>query len=158
MIEQIALGDTILESTKEVFETMIFMDVEKASDSYIEGEAVLSSITFTGDIEGCMSFCCGVDCAKLIAKNMLGMEPEDEIELSDVSDAMGEVTNMVVGSIKGKVQESLGNMELSIPSVVKGHDLEESMGDGEIRESVTINIQDSCTAVLLFICKKDNKS
>ena len=115
MIEQACLAETMFDSTKEVFETMVFMDMEKAAEPLpsIEGDAILSSITFTGDIEGCMSLCCSTDCARLIAQNMLGMEPEEQISNSDISDAMGEIVNMVIGSIKGKVQESMGTINLS---------------------------------------------
>jgi len=46
------------------------------------------------------------------------MEPTDEMSKEEISDAMGEVTNMIMGSIKSRIQDSIGNLEVSIPSAV----------------------------------------
>jgi chemotaxis protein CheX len=65
----------------------------------------------------------------------------------DTKDAVGEVTNMVAGSLKNKVIERFGAMHLSIPIVIGGANLTISSSGGEskvnISPSVTCNTQSS---------------
>lgn len=130
MVAQECFADALLEGAQEVFETMMFMTVERCSDTEgIDGEAVLGSITFTGDVEGCVSICCSQHCAKTIAMNMLAMESDEEVSEDDMMDAMGEVANMVMGAVKTRVADSVGDLQVSIPSVVSGSALTSSMGD-----------------------------
>jgi hypothetical protein len=55
MIEQLCLDELLLESAEEIFETMIFMNLEKAEDqdSKVDDLTALGSITFKGTLEGC---------------------------------------------------------------------------------------------------------
>ncbi|RKY12296.1 MAG: hypothetical protein DRP65_01700 [Planctomycetota bacterium] len=156
MIDQVCLSDALLEGAKEVFGTMIFMDIEESSepDQQIEGDALLGSITFMGDLEGCMAICCGDSCAKTIAANMLGMEPDDQISRDDINDAIGEVTNMVMGSVKARLNGTVGNLNVSIPTVVRGQKIENSLGDPENKVSVKVNIEDEYAAEFLLLYRE----
>jgi len=131
MVTTTSLRDSVLDGAKEVFETMIFMALEEVADQTWEMEDVtlLGTITFKGSLEGCLGICCGVNCARTIAANMLGMDPEDEISDDDINDAVGEVANMVMGAVKARIQDSVGNVEVSIPSVVQGMELKNSLGE-----------------------------
>lgn len=153
MIDQICLNDVLLAGAKEVFETMIFMDLEESSEpeQQIEGDALLGSITFKGSIEGCLAICCGVACAKTIAANMLGIDPDEQLSEEDVRDAIGEVTNMVMGSVKSRIQESIGNIDVSIPLVVSGRELGNSLGDGAKKVLVKVNIENEYIAELSLL-------
>ena len=88
MIEQYCMTDVLLDSIKEIFETMIFMSVEPCEDASasIEGEILLGSITYKGDIEGCLGICCSMDCAKAVSANMLCMDSSDEVTEEDLAD------------------------------------------------------------------------
>lgn len=156
MIDQICLNDALLEGAKEVFETMIFMDIEKSSeqDQQIEGDTLLGSITFKGDLEGCLVIYCGEICAKTIAANMLGIEPDDQISEHDINDAIGEVTNMVMGSVKARLQDKFSNLNVSIPTVVRGQKIENSLGDGASEVSVKVNIEDEYAAEFLLLYRE----
>lgn len=125
------LRDSVLDGAKEVFETMIFMALEEVTDQTWEMEDVtlLGTITFKGNLEGCLGICCGMNCARTIAANMLGLEPDDEISEDDINDAVGEVANMVMGAVKARIQDEVGNVEVSIPSVVQGMELKNSLGE-----------------------------
>lgn len=130
MVGQECFADALLEGSQEVFETMMFMTVEKCSENEVVGDpAVLGSITFQGNIEGCLSICCGEDCARAIAVNMLALEPDEDIDDDGMMDAMGEVANMVMGSVKTRIMDQVGALQVSIPSVVRGSELTNSMGD-----------------------------
>ncbi len=130
MINEICFSDIILESATEIFETMAFMSVEKASEpkQNIDGDSLLASITFKGALEGCLSICSGMPCTKAIAINMLGTESEEEIQPKDIADALGEMANMIMGGVKSRVLESIGAIDISIPTVVHGNDLTNNFG------------------------------
>lgn len=151
MLVQDCLNDALIEGTREVFETMMFMTVEPCNDLYeaIEGPALLGTISFKGKIEGVLSICCGMECARNIAINMLGMEPDEEISDEEVQDAMGEVSNMVMGSVKSRIMDSVGDVQVSIPSVINGSELETHLENAEcIRTEVTIDEFMACLTVL----------
>ncbi|MEA3227007.1 MAG: chemotaxis protein CheX, partial [Planctomycetota bacterium] len=108
----------------------------------IEGDTILSLITFKGDLEGCLGIYCNLSCAKAIALNMLGMEPTEELDIAEIRDAIGEVANMVMGSVKTRLQETITNIEVSIPTVIRGQKLDNSLGDDTNEASVNLNIAD----------------
>ena len=158
MIDQICFNEIIIESAKEVFETMIFMDLTETTepDQNIEGESLLSSITFKGDLEGCLTICCSTPCAQTIAANMLGIDTDEEISEEDTCDAIGEIANMVMGSIKSRLLEVIGNLEVSIPSVVSGRELKNNLGDGTGNISVKVNIEDEYVAELSLLYRENS--
>jgi chemotaxis protein CheX len=155
MIEQFCMSDVLLESVKEIFQTMIFMSVEPCDkgNPAIEGELLMGSITYKGDIEGCLGICCTMECAKAIAANMLCMESPDEVMEEDLVDAMGEVSNMVMGSIKTRLQDTITNIELSIPSVVAGRALRTNLGDGTSRTQMHVTVGDVHAMELSFVSR-----
>lgn len=157
MIEQICLNETVIESAKEVFETMIFMDLTEATepDQNIEGEVLLSSITFKGNIEGCLGICCSVPCAQAIAINMLGIDTADELTEEDTYDAIGEIANMVMGSIKSRLLEKVDNLEVSIPFVVSGRELKNNLGEKTKKIMVKVNIEDEYVAELSLLYREN---
>lgn len=151
MITEICFDDILLDSVKEVFETMIFMTVDLCPDCVgVEGESLLGSITFTGNIEGRMGIGCTTECAETIARNMLAMEDDEEINEAEIRDAMGEITNMVMGSIKANLlKQDVGNLNVSIPSVVSGWQLSTSLGDKAKEVSMLIFIDESIAELTL---------
>jgi chemotaxis protein CheX len=157
MVEEICLTEAVLGAAKEVFETMIFMDLEECSDSdrQIDGDALMGTITFKNNLEGCLGICCGESCAKAIATNMLGLESGDEVGQEDICDAIGEVANMVMGSVKTRLLEHVDDIQVSIPSVVKGRELINSMGDGANRISIKVSIEDEHIAELSLLCREN---
>ena len=152
MLDQITLNDVVLDAAREVFETMIFMDIETNNEArpevagqaiigsinfrtksdcglVIDGKSMLGSITFKGTLEGCLAISVGQTCAELIAKNMLGMEPDEALSIEETCDAIGEVANMVMGSIKTRIQDIYTDIEVSIPSVITGCEMRNSLGE-----------------------------
>jgi chemotaxis protein CheX len=131
MVTTVSLKDALFDGAREVFETMVFMALEPPTEPgpEIADEALLGTITFKGNLEGCLGVCCSPRCARAIAANMLGMDSMESVSEEDVNDAIGEVANMVMGAVKGRVQGDVGVIEVSIPSVVQGRQLRNSLGD-----------------------------
>jgi CheY-specific phosphatase CheX len=103
MITTVSFKDALLNGAKEVFETMVFMALEEATEQSPDinnNEALLGTITFKGTLEGCLGVCCSPQCAKAIAANMLGLESSDTLGENDINDAIGEIANMVMGAVK----------------------------------------------------------
>jgi chemotaxis protein CheX len=156
MLSTIELSDILLASAKEVFETMIFMDLADVSDSdsKLEGETVLGSITFMNHTKGCMTICSGMECAKSVALNMLGMEPDSQISEDEIYDAMGEVTNMVMGSIKKRIRECFGEVQVSIPTVISGREIRNSLGEPATKVQVKLSVDDKYLTELTLLYKE----
>ncbi len=154
MIEQVCISETLLDSIKEVFETMIFMSVAKGEDqaATIEGDTFLGTITFKGEIEGCLGICFSDDCAKTVSANMLCIDDPAEVADEDLADAIGEVANMVMGSVKTRLQGDMPNLEISIPSVICGRVLKSNLGEATIKERLMVKI-DQFDVELTFSCR-----
>ena len=75
---------------------------------------------------------------------------EDSSE-EDVCDAIGEVSNMFMGSVKPRLLESTGNLEVSIPSVISGRELKNNLGEHSKEVSVKINNEDKYAAGLVLL-------
>ncbi|HSV27562.1 MAG TPA: chemotaxis protein CheX [Sedimentisphaerales bacterium] len=140
MNTQLCFEETLLEAAKEVLEMSAFMEVEVYTEgnAAIEGDSILGTLTFKGAMEGCLAIRCSVNCARNMAIAMLGMDPTESLSQSEIADSLGEVTNMVLGSFKARIQATIGNIEVSIPSVVMGQRLEGSLGEGASRAVINV--------------------
>lgn len=110
-------------AVKEVFETMLSMEVnffEAAPQVRLDGNRVVGSVSFAGDIMGNISIHMSEPFSRLMAAAMLGIH-EDEIEgEADVHDVVGEVSNMIGGNLKSRFCDSGMPCELSIPFITSG--------------------------------------
>jgi len=158
MVELKCLNETLLDGAKEVFETMIFMEMEQTAEEMpIDNtDTVLGTITFKGNLEGILSICCSADCAISIAANMLGMDIDDGISQEDVSDAIGEVANMVMGSLKSRIQDTYTNIDVSIPSVITGQKLKTTMSDSASKAEVNVCLEEEHLAKMTLLYRENN--
>ncbi len=148
--KEVDFAQILLESARQNFETMIFMPIEEVTEpgQSIDGEALMGTITFKQALEGCFSIACSTECARSIALNMLGMEPSEELSDEEVCDAMGEVTNLIMGSIKCNLHEYIKDLVVSVPLVVSGQTLGNNIGDGAEKVMVYVRIEDEHLAEL----------
>jgi CheY-specific phosphatase CheX len=148
--KEVCFNQLLLESARENFETMIFMGVQEVDqpDQSIEGAALMGTITFKEALEGSFSIACSKDCARTIALNMLGMEPSEELSDEEVCDAIGEVTNLIMGSIKKNLQDHVDTLIVSVPLVISGTTLNNNLGEGSQKVTVFLNIEDEYLAEL----------
>ncbi len=156
MIEQKTYHEIVLDAAKEVFETMIFMEIEPSDQASIDESALsmLGTITFNGDIEGCMAISLSWPCGQTIARNMLAMESNAEVSRQEVCDAVGEVANMVMGSIKSRLQDIYSNIAVSIPTVVTGRELNSTLGEDAEKVAVPVCLNEEFTAVFLLLYRR----
>jgi CheY-specific phosphatase CheX len=124
VIDPVLLTNAIEKATKEVFGTMLGAEVSLVTEaqSAPADAGVVSLVGLTGNWSGTGTFSCNPTTATMIAAGMLMLDPA-EISASiddDVLDVVAELTNMVVGNIKNLLEEELGEMAISIPTVVYG--------------------------------------
>jgi chemotaxis protein CheX len=116
------LAKYVIDATKEVFTTMVMMN---PCDDYPLQEpvshfkcSITGMVGFAGTYSGIISVHCPINLAMKITSNMLGMECDEVNE--DLNDAIGEISNMLGGSIKQVLSKGGMDVKLSIPTVISG--------------------------------------
>ncbi|MGF1484228.1 MAG: chemotaxis protein CheX [Opitutales bacterium] len=87
-----------------------------------DNNIIASAVGYLGDINGIIYLYFEEPLAKHLTGQMLGMEPS-EVESEGhevVNDALGEVSNMVVGTFKNHLCDKGLNCRLTIPSILRG--------------------------------------
>jgi chemotaxis protein CheX len=113
----------ICSATEEVFTTMLGLEVS-AGEAVAEQSApgptngVVSLIGLAGSWVGTGSISCSAEAACRFSSEFLMTKFASVDE--EVLDAIAELTNMIIGGFKTKVEEELGPMGLSIPTVIFG--------------------------------------
>lgn len=112
----------IIESVKEIFSTMIMMDVEvskeQSGDLQVLKDSISGIIGLAGKHKGVLAIHLPNKVAMTITGNFLGMDVDEVNE--DVEDAVGELANMLGGNVKTILSEKGKDIELSMPSTISG--------------------------------------
>jgi CheY-specific phosphatase CheX len=58
--------------------------------------------------------------AEILAKALLGFEPDEEIDPGDLADAIGEIINIVAGMVKTVLNDQDKGLNLTLPTFVDG--------------------------------------
>jgi chemotaxis protein CheX len=115
---------TLIESTREVFETMVFQPL--GSQTPIQGDAVrprsnvVGTVSFAGERSGVVAFYSSMETARMIVGAMLGI-PAAQVN-GEIPDAIGEVTNMIAGTFRTRMAASGSRWAISVPTVTIGSD------------------------------------
>jgi len=117
------IAPAVVSSTKSVFGTML--GVELTPGKVLEDrsaphptDGVVSLVGLAGPWMGAGSIACTPEAACRISGALLMTEFPAINE--EVLDAVAEVTNMVIGNVKTVIEEHVGSMGLSIPTVIYG--------------------------------------
>jgi chemotaxis protein CheX len=110
-------------ASADVFTTMLAIEPSHG-EAYVDSKpsprtnGVVSLIGLAGSWVGTGSISCSASFACQIAG--LLMMTEYEAVNDEVLDAVAEITNMIIGNVKTALEERLGPMGLSIPTVIYG--------------------------------------
>jgi len=110
-------------TTQEVFSTMLMMEATPLAARAEDGgpgptDGVVGIIGIAGAWVGTGIVICKASLACRASSAMMMAEYDTVNE--DVLDAMGEITNMIIGNIKTNLEERYGVMGISVPTVVYG--------------------------------------
>lgn len=118
----------ITSATQEVFSTMLALEM-KAGEVMTErsvaaapASGLVSLIGLAGSWSGTGSLACTGTFACTMASSLLACSFESVNE--EVLDAVGEVTNMIIGNVKTAIEERVGEMGLSTPTVIFGRNFQ----------------------------------
>ena len=122
-MDQQKIVDTVSVAARDVFGTMLGLEIEIsepfAEKSFpAESQKVVALIGLAGQWIGTGFIGCSPEFACRIASIMLMTEYDSVNE--DVLDAMAEMANMIFGNVKTALEEELGGLGLSIPTVIFG--------------------------------------
>ena len=110
-------------STREVFATMVNTTAQPSDLQDFRGgdeNLVVGTVGFIGDVNGVVHVYARASFARILAGRMLGL-PEAELGGDEmVNDVIGELLNMIVGSVKSRLCDSGILCVLTIPSVMRG--------------------------------------
>ena len=123
----------VKQSTTDVFSTMLGIQVEAGEVYSCNGspaptEGVVSLIGLAGPWMGTGSLSCNPQLACKISGALMMSEYKAVDE--EVLDAMAELTNMVLGNVKTLIEEQVGAMGLSIPTVIFGRNFSTKSAGG----------------------------
>jgi chemotaxis protein CheX len=113
----------VRDAAHSVFETMLGVTLKdceptREDNAPVHSEGVVALVGLAGDWAGTGAFRCSAGMAKKVSGLML-MQEFASVD-QDVLDAVGEITNMILGNVKTTFEETLGPMGLSIPTVIYG--------------------------------------
>ncbi len=133
----------IVETTEEIFSTMIFLDVSSGAPLEQGKQALGCHVSAMIGLTGGLSAMLGIHCPEAVGLSisgaMLGMELE-EVD-ADVKDALGEITNMVAGGLKEKFAAENIDLELAIPTAISGKSYTISSSTKSNRVIIPFNIE-----------------
>lgn len=123
VLEQDRIIESLQAATSEVFSTMLPISIE-TTKSYVEKssaepvDGVVALVGFTGPWVGTGSISCSATLACRLCAVLLMTEAEAVND--EVLDAVGEVANMIIGNYKTHIESYVGDLGLSIPTVIYG--------------------------------------
>jgi chemotaxis protein CheX len=115
-------------ATVEVFSTMLSMEITAGEilKEHTVSAANISGVVSIVGLAGIWSGTGGVACSGTLACKLSSqflMTEYDSVN-DDVLDAIGELTNMIIGNVKTALEERLGPMGLSTPTVIFGRNFQ----------------------------------
>jgi len=117
-----------LEATVNVLEMMAFVKPVSGKPFLKKDKTAIGDVSgvigLTGETKGVVTISLSEAAACKIVSSMLGEEIPHMND--DVSDAVGELTNMISGDARRKLAEKGHNFEAGLPSIIKGkgHEIE----------------------------------
>jgi len=118
----------IVSSTQDVFSTMLGVEITPGdiltakADVEAPASGLVSLIGLAGSWSGTGSLACTGVFACTMAGQLLACTFESVNE--EVLDAVGEITNMIIGNVKTVLEEKVGEMGLSTPTVIFGRNFQ----------------------------------
>ncbi len=122
MLSREQLGEALKESLNIAMMTIFsampnIKDDEEGFFDMENGDNIAVSLGFGGKIEGNLTMLLSDESARKIVVRMLGSDPGEESQV--FYDSAGEITNIILGTLKTRVQYSGLSFVLGIPAVAR---------------------------------------
>ncbi|MBN1956639.1 MAG: chemotaxis protein CheX [Desulfuromonadales bacterium] len=147
----------IIESTQEIFSSMIMLDVTPGEPFKRNNEALTNSISgiigMAGATKGLLAIHLPEKSALAVTTAFLGMDVDSIDE--DVRDAVGELANMLGGSLKAVLDPNGSEIQLSMPSAIHGEEYSVDCLAGAKTITVPFQFDDHSFTVELQLRQED---
>lgn len=159
MIEHCKIVEYARCATTDVFSTMLNMEIAPKPEHLDQtppmiSDGVMALVGLAGTYTGAGVITCNAKFAIQVCNHFLMAEETSVNE--DVLDAMGELANMVVGNFKTTIENDVGPMGLSIPTVIYGRNFtSRSVGSNDW---VVLPFEYGCDVLEVRICLAPSKS
>lgn len=118
--------DCVAKSIDRVFASSCGTEIEFCEDEEREFKAdqssVVTIISFVGDVDWSVFSVYPKETAEPLATAFAGFKIS--YDSMDIADALGEIANIVAGKIQIELSERGTNIEISLPTVIRGSNLE----------------------------------
>jgi chemotaxis protein CheX len=117
------ISQQLIQDVRDIFSTMVGLDdllhlpIQIDPQTHFK-DCVSSMVGLAGSFNGLVSMHMPCDIALKATSSMLGMNVTEHND--DVSDALGEIANMIAGSFKHQLSKGGMDIKLSTPSIVYG--------------------------------------
>jgi chemotaxis protein CheX len=153
--------DCIASASVNVFTTMLGAEIRQGEVSLETGspdanDGVVSLIGLAGTWTGAGSLSCSPVLACRVCSHMLMTESTSVNE--EVLDAVAELTNMIIGSVKTDLEQHLGPLGLSIPTVVFGRNFKTRTTGNTEWIVVRFYWDDECLVVKVCLTRNERMS
>ena len=123
-MNQDQIVNAVVAATRDVFSTMLAMEIG-LGEPYTEqapnvSAGVVAFLGLAGRWSGTGMLSCPPSLACKLASQLLMSDSASDAVNEEVLDAVAEIANMVIGNVKTALEEELGPMGLSIPTVIYG--------------------------------------
>lgn len=116
------MRERIIESAREIFSSMLMMEIVELPSDDGEALSLVDSISgvigLAGTHKGVLAIHLPQKVAIAVTSSFLGMDVEEMN--SDVEDAVGELANMLGGNVKSILSEKGRDINLSLPTTISG--------------------------------------
>jgi len=129
-IPEAVFEETITKAVQDVFSTMLGLPArhipaepaDPANILVLEQPHVVGTVGFIGALNGLIYLYLDNKFANHCAGNLLGMDAAEIADAGDecVNNAIGELTNMTVGTFKNQLSDRGFPCKLTIPSILRG--------------------------------------
>ncbi len=116
--------DCVMQAASNTFSSTCGVELAEAEldAAVVEGQVVFAVISLVGDLEWSVFLAMPAQTACNAVEKFFGMPIE--FESADMSDAVGELTNIFVGQVKALLDQQGVTVEISLPSVLRAEKLQ----------------------------------
>lgn len=136
------LSNCVKGSVKSIFETILGTppSYEGDGDGRKVGEGVVGIISFVGDVTWLLMLALPKKSACLISSGFTGFDVD--YDSPDMGDVVGELANCLAGDIVARLAKDNVKVAMSLPTILRGHDVEPLLPRGLPSEKMHFTISE----------------
>ena len=116
----VMVGDLLTKAVMETFETMVGMEIHLADPNTVtlpEHGFLTGTVRFTGQNNGQVTLAFSPHLSLIVGAQLLGGGSEHEHAPEEINDVIGELVNIVTGSLQSKLCDANLQSEVGLPEV-----------------------------------------